>query len=183
MRTLPSLGLTALLLGSLGAAAAAQIKSLTLPDIVQIADEAVYGQIVSSRVIRAASETGQLDLFYTVLTIEGRALSDARPITVDVVFRGGFVSDTEGVFNSEAPAADDVRVGNRIVAFYRWTDDMGGHVPANALVAAHGGLYRTLDGPRGPAVLGRGEGYAIAANVRLSQLATSLERLYSIKPR
>jgi hypothetical protein len=70
-----------------------------------------------------------------------------------------------------------------VVAFYRWTDDMGGGVPANALVAAHGGLYRTVEGPRGAAVLGRGEGYAVRSNRYLTDLESTVRRLAAAKPK
>ena len=181
MRKSHRLWCAALLLGAIGAGLSAQIKSFTLEEMVQTADQAVYGQIIGSRVIRVDHPTDGPDLFYTVLTIEGRTLAGAQPITVDVTFRGGFIDATTGVFNSEAPAADDVQVGKRVVAFYRWTDNMGGGVAANALVAAHGGLYRAVEGPRGPAVLGRGEGYAVQANVRLSNLETAVTDLYRVK--
>jgi hypothetical protein len=120
-------------------------------------------------------------LYFTVLTIEGRAMSDGRPLTIDVTTPGGFIDATRGVFNSEAPAADDIKVGKRVVAFYRWTDNMGGSVAGNALVAAHGGLYRTVEGPRGAAVLGRGEGYAVSANRRLSHLETAVAELHATR--
>ena len=38
--------------------------------------------------------------------------------------------------NSEAPSADDVRIGNRVVAFYKWIDNMGGDLAGNALYAS-----------------------------------------------
>jgi hypothetical protein len=123
------------------------------------------------------------ELYFTTLTIQGRTLDGGQPITVDVSYRGGFVSETEGVFNSEAPSADDVKLGRRVVAFYRWTDDMGGGVAANALMAAHGGIYRVVEGSRGAAVLGRGEGYAVRANVRLEQLASAVQTLSASKKR
>jgi hypothetical protein len=182
MTQLPRIGLSAVLLTAvLGLAAPAQIKSFTLAEMVQTADNAVYGQIVASRVIRTDSVIDGPELYYTQLTIQGRTLADNQPISVVVTFRGGFVSETEGVFNSEAPAADDVKVGKKVVAFYRWQDDLGGGVPANALVAAHGGLYRTVDGPNGPAVLGRGTGYAVSANERLEQLASAVHLLSKTK--
>jgi len=183
MNRLHRLGLPALILAALGSAGLAQIKSFTLEEMVRTADNAVYGQIVHSRGFRVDSEQAGPELFYTVLTIQGHTLADGQPITLDVTYRGGFVSDTEGVYNSEAPAADDVKVGKNIVAFYRWADDLGGGVPANTLVAAHGGLYRTVDGPRGAAVLGRGEGYAVGANVRLAQLETSVRTLTANNPK
>ena len=181
MSKIHSLGLPALLLGALGAASLAQIKSFTLEEMVATADSAVYGTIVGSHVFRVDSAVDGDELYFTTLTIEGRSLKDGSPLTVDVKFHGGFLNDTEGVYNSEAPSADDVQPGKRVVAFYQWSYDLGGGVAGNALVAAHGGLYRTVDGPRGAAVLGRGQGYAVGANVRLSQLETALSHLYAQK--
>jgi hypothetical protein len=177
MKRLRRLGIASLLLAALGAAAVAQIKSFTLEEMVQTADQAVYGQIIGSRTFRADSATDGSEHYFTTITVQGRTLREAQPTTVDVTFRGGFVSATEGVYNSEAPAADDVKVGKRVVAFYKWADDMGAGVAANALVAAHGGLYRTVEGPRGAAVLGRGEGYAISSNRYVAQLEASVRAI------
>ncbi|MCI0637299.1 MAG: hypothetical protein L0206_25790 [Actinobacteria bacterium] len=173
-RTTARLWCSALFVSGLGAASVAQIKSFTLDEMVRTADQAVDGQIIGSKSFRVDSPDAGPELYYTTITIQGRTLQQAQPITVDVTFRGGFVSETEGVFNSEAPAADDVKLGKRVIAFYRWADDMGGGVPANALVAAHGGLYRVVDGPRGATVLGRGAGYAIAANRRVEHLESAV---------
>jgi hypothetical protein len=173
MRSIRSLALLALLGSALSIGALAQIKSFTLSEIVQTADQAVHGQIIASNVVRVDSPDDG-EHYFTRLTILGRRLYDGQTTTVEVAFRGGFVSPTEGVFNSEAPAADDVQVGRRVVAFYRWADDMGGGFAANALVAAHGGIYRTVDGPLGAAVLGRGEGYAISANRRVTDLESAV---------
>lgn len=177
MRKFPSLWLSSLLLGALGVVSVAQIKSFTLEEMVQTADQAVYGQIIGSRVFRADSASDGSEHYFTTITVQGRTLRDGQATTVDVTFRGGFVSPTEGVYNSEAPAADDVKVGKRVVAFYKWADDMGAGVAANALVAAHGGLYRTVEGPRGVAVLGRGEGYAISSNRYVEQLEASVRAI------
>jgi hypothetical protein len=177
MKRLPTVWISALLLGALGAGAMAQIKSFTLEQMAQTADQAVSGRIVKSRVFRVDSKQDGSELYYTTLTIQGTGLYDSRPLTVDVTFRGGFISQTEGVFNSEAPAADDVKVGRHVVAFYGWTDDMGGNVPANTLIAAHGGLYRVVEGPRGATVLGRGAGYAVRSNQRVEQLGNALRLL------
>jgi len=176
------LGLSTLLLAALGAGAPAQIKSFTLEEMIHTADQAIYGQILGSRVFRVDSPVDGEGLFFTTITIQGRTLADGRATTVDVTFRGGFLDETDGVFNSEAPAADDVKVGRRVVAFYRWSDDIGGGVGANALMAAHGGLYRTVDGPRGPAVLGRGLGYAITSNRYVAQLESAVKLLAASKP-
>jgi len=179
--TFRCLGL-ALLVGALvPAVSAAQIKPFTLDEMVRTADQAVDGQIVAAKVFRVDAPDAGPELFYTTITIQGRKLGDGQPITVDVTFRGGFVSETEGVFNSEAPAVDDVKLGRRVVAFYRWVDDMGGGVSKNALVAAHGGLYRVVEGPRGAAVLGRGESYAIATNRRIEHLESAVRTIAATK--
>jgi hypothetical protein len=184
MRKLSSLlcaASAALLAGALGQTPQAQIKQYTLDQMVADADGAVFGEIIDREVFRVDDPLDGPELYFTRLTLEGRSLADSQPVTVQVTFHGGFISDTEGVYNSEAPAADDVQVGRRVVAFYQWSDDMGGGVAANGLVAAHGGLYRTVEGPRGAAVLGRGEGYAIAANARLTSLELGLRELYAAK--
>jgi hypothetical protein len=99
-------------------------------------------------------------------------------MTVDVTYHGGFVSADEGVYNSEAPAEDDVLLGNQVVVFYSWSDNMGGDVAANAMMAAHGGLYRTLQGRGSATVLGRGAGYALERNVRLGDLDAEVTRIF-----
>jgi len=183
MNRLKRLGLSTLLLAALGAVSTAQIKSFTLEEMVQTADQAIYGQIIGSRVFRVDSPVDGEGLYFTTITIQGRTLADGRATTVDVTFRGGFLSETDGVFNSEAPAAQDVKPGRKVVAFYRWTDDIGGGVGTNALMAAHGGLYRTVEGPRGPAVLGRGEGFAITTNRLVGQLESAVKLLSATKKR
>lgn len=180
MRLLQRLGLPALLLSALGFAGWAQIQTLSLPEIVDRTEGAVYGEIISKRAFKVFGPEGR-DYYFTTLTIEGSSTSDGTPITVDVTYHGGFVTETDGVHNSEAPTADDVRVGNRILAFYSWADDMGGGHSANVLHNAHGGLYRTVDGPRGTTVLGRGTGYPIARNTSMTSMQSALRRLYSEK--
>jgi len=176
-------GLLALCLAFLALPAPGQIRRLSLETMVAEADEAVHGTIVASRSFRLDDPLDGPELYYTTITVQGRTLSSSTPLTVDVTFRGGFVSPTEGVYNSEAPAADDVRVGREVVAFYAWIDDFGGGLATNALVAAHGGIYRAASGPRGTTILGRGDGYAVRANLRVTELEGALRRLYATKPR
>lgn len=180
MKMSRSFGLGALVLATLGTLGLAQIKEYTLQQMVDEVDNAVWGEIVGQRTFRVDDPVDGPELYYTTLTIEGVSLVDGSQVTVDVTYNGGFVSETEGVYNSEAPAADDVKVGNSIVAFYKW-DDLGGGVKANGLFAAHGGLYRTATGPKGPIALGRGTGYAIPRNVKLTDLSTAVAKLHAAK--
>ncbi len=154
----------------------AQIERLSLEQMVQKTDGAVLGKIVQSKVFRVDHpQDGRM--YFTTLTIRGRALGEDRPLTVEVTFPGGFVSPDEGVWNSEAPTAEETRVGNRVVAFYRWIDDMGGGVAANALYASHGGLYQVQRSRRqGDVVLGRGVGYALCSNCPAGELGEAVRR-------
>lgn len=169
--------LVALLLSAaLAPAAGAQVRALTLSEMVEVADQGVVGQILSKRVARIDAPDGRT-LYYTTMTLGGRLLADGTPIQVDVSFPGGFVSEEEGYWHSESPGADETVVGSWIVAFYKWTPGMGGALNANWLYANHGGLFRTLEGPGGQVVLGRGQGYAVAKNVRVLDLEQSVKQI------
>ena len=148
----------------------AQIERLTLDQMVSKTDNAMYAEIVGQHVFRIDHPIDGPELYFTTLTLDGYSLVDGTPMTVEVTYPGGFISETEGVYNSEAPSDDDVRLGNRVVAFYKWLDNLGGDVAANGLYASHGGLYRVIDGPSGAVVLGRGEGYAVDTNRKLASL-------------
>ena len=177
MRKIYPLLLSALALGAAHGLGPAQIKAYTLEEMVAEADDAVLGDIVAQRVFRVSSDVDGPQLYFTTLTIEGTTLGDQAAVTVDVTYAGGFINEDEGVFNSEAPIADDVKVGNRIVAFYKWQDNLGGEVPGNALMAAHGGLYRTVTGPTRTVVLGRGDGYAVSFNTSVTDLGSAVRTL------
>jgi hypothetical protein len=169
---LPLLGAAALATASL--TGLAQIERLSLEQMVQKTDNSVFGEIISSEVIRIDHPSDGPELYFTHLTVEGESLVNGELTTVVVTFPGGFVSETDGVWNSEAPSADDVKIGNQIVAFYKHLDNAGGDLECNFLYASHGGLYRTVDSPRGTVVMGRGEGYAIVGNTRLTDLDTAI---------
>ncbi len=177
MRKMRFLSASAAALALLGAIGLSQIKEMTLPEMVTEADSAVFGEITKSHVFVVDHPVDGPELYFTTLTIEGRTIGDDTPVTVDVTFQGGFIDEEHGVYNSEAPAADDVKIGNRVVAWYKWQDDISGGVAANALMCAHGGLFRTMDGPTGTVVLGRGKGYAISNNRKVEKLDAQVSSL------
>lgn len=176
--------LAALAVTALAGAALAQIVRLDLPQMVAATDDAVLGTIRSSKVFRTdGNGPGQVrELYFTTLTIEGRSLSTDQPLSVDVTFPGGMLSPKEGAYNSEAPAAADIQVGNRVVAFFKHVDDLGNGLTANALYASHGGLYRVYTARGEDVVQGRGNGYAISNNWRLSELDQEITRLSEQRP-
>ena len=181
MRKQLTLGLATLSVAVAGTIGLAQIKALTLNEMVDVADGAIHGQIVGSDVFRIDDPVDGPELFYTTIRIEGRSLMSGDLTTVDVTYHGGFVSDTEGVYNSEAPSKDDTESGSPVVVFYKWQDNMGGGVSANALVASHGGLFRTIGSGSVETVLGRGEGYAVNNNIRLTDLESAVAKLHQAK--
>lgn len=151
--------------------AIAQIETLDLPAMVQKADSAIFGTITDRQVVRFDHEVDGSDLFYTHLTIQGHDLATNEERTVVVTLHGGFLDERVGVYNSEAPPADAILLGKRVVAFYAYTDNMGGDLAANSLYASHGGLYQTVTNRAGKTVvLGQGPGYAIDQNVSLTEL-------------
>lgn len=156
--------------------ATAKVERLTLEQMVARTDNALDAEIVARHVF-TVDDPVHGDLYFTRLTLAGNSLRDGRATTVDVVYAGGFLADGSGVWNSEAPSEDDVRLGNRVIAFYRFVGDMGGGVAANALYASHGGLFRTQGGPAGRVVLGRGEGYAIPLNTKVESVGTAVRTI------
>jgi hypothetical protein len=155
----------------------AQIERLDLPTMLQKADDAVYGTITHSEAIRIDHPVDGPELYYTHITVDGRSLSTGLPSQTVITFHGGFIDDENGVYNSEAPSADDVKIGSKVVAFYSWTDNMGGDLAANALYAGHGGIYQTVKGRKGTVVLGRGDGFAVNKNIMLADLDSEVSRL------
>lgn len=163
---------------ALAALGAAQIERLDLAQMVQKTDGAVVGTIVGTEVIRIDSPVDGPELYYTHLLVQGTSLYSGQAETVAVTYAGGFISPTEGVWNSEAPTAAETRIGNEVVVFYKWSDNVGGDLAANALYASHGGLYRTAKARNGETlVLGRGDGYAVDVNRSLPTLRTQISAL------
>ena len=106
----PKAWLPALALAAAGTVGLAQIERLTLDQMVQKTDNAVAGTIVKSKVFRVDHPIDGPELYFTTLTIRGKSLFDSSPLQVDVTFPGGFISETEGVWNSEAPTADEIKI-------------------------------------------------------------------------
>ena len=160
-----------------GALGVAQIVRLDLPQMVAQTDGAIYGTIVDRSVIRIDHPIDGPELYYTTLYIEGRLLGSTQTTTVGVTFAGGFIDEHNGVWNSEAPSADETRLGNRVLAFYKWSDNMGGDLAGNALYASHGGLYPTIQAGGQTVVQGRGDGYAVRENATIVNLEERVQEI------
>lgn len=167
----PSRLLSPLLLCIAVPLASASIERLTLRQMVEKTDGGIYGEIVSSSVSAIPMDDGSEEFYVTTLSLRGHSIYTGEELSVSVSFPGGFVDSERGVWNSEAPSADDTAVGNRIVAFWKWSPNMGGGFAANALYASHGGLFRTFESKKGQRIVqGRGVGYAVPGNLTLADL-------------
>jgi hypothetical protein len=168
--------------GLLAAAAVgfAQVERLDLETMLKRTgcEGTIVGKIVKNEVFR--TDVPNAGLFFTQLTVEGTDLVTGLPKTIEVKYVGGFISPNEGAFNSEAPHPDDVKVGNEVVIFHKFEEDMGNGVSGHTPYAWHGGVYRVVNTARnGKVVLGRGEGYAISKNWKLAELQTEIARICS----
>jgi len=159
---------------ALAAAAGASIERLTLRKMIAKADAGVVGEIIAHEVVAVPLDRDGEEMTFTNLTIAGHDLLSGDEATVTVSYHGGVLPGDRGGHTSEAPSQDDVKLGNRVVAFYKWSDNMGGGYASNGLYASHGGLFRTFTDKGGRVVVqGRGQGYAVDRNVRLKALRTS----------
>lgn len=174
MKRLSLILLGAFALVAVGAMSQAQIERLSLESMIQKTDDTIIGEIVAKEVIRIDDAKDGPELYYTHLTLRGESLETGQLVDVVVTFPGGFINEEDGVWNSEAPSDEDTKIGNKVVAFYKHIENAGGGLECNFLYASHGGLYRTVNGPNGAIALGRGEGYAIAANTSVQDLATAI---------
>lgn len=176
--SLRGLSIAALAVVAAGALGQAQIERLDLTQMIAKTDNSLVGEIIGSKVFRVDHPTDGNDLYYTTLTVRGRSLINGERLTVPVTFPGGFINPEQGVYNSEAPAADEIRVGNEVVVFYKWSDNLGGDVAGNALYASHGGLYRVVKTGKDFVTLGKGDGYAIGKNRKLTDLDVDITKLH-----
>jgi hypothetical protein len=174
-----SLVFSSAVLAIAGAVGLAQIERLDLSQMVAKADDGIVGTIRDREVIRIDHPVDGDELYFTHLTIEGSSLSSGKQATVVVTYAGGWIDEEHGADNSEAPALDEVEKGKEVVAFYKWTDNMGGDLAANALYASHGGIYQVAKGSKGKVVLGKGEGYAVSSNVALGTLNTRVAEIHA----
>ena len=156
----------------------AQVERFSMERMLSQTTDAVYGEIIDSDVFKVDHPIDGPDLYYTELTVEGESLLTGEAQEIRVIFPGGFIDAEHGVYNSEAPSADDVKLGNRVVVFSKWLDNIGGDVSGNRLWASHGGLFRTFTSRGRQVVQGRGDGYAVDSNVGMTDLR---ERITSIR--
>ena len=140
----------------------AAIERLDLRQMVEKSGGAVVGRIESvTSTLHELPDVGEH--VFTHVRVVGTDFYSGAPADVTVSFIGGRFGDLE-LHCCEQPSAAELRVGNRVLAFHKWTPGMGGGEGMNGLYASHGGIFQILSGPKGEVVLGKGDGYAVSAN-------------------
>ena len=162
---------------ALSAAAGASIERLNLRQMIGKADAGIVGEITAHEVIAVPLDRDGEEMTFTRLMVKGHDLVSGKPVSVQFSYPGGVLPGRRGGYNSEAPSQDDVKVGNRVVAFYKWSDNMGGGYASNALYASHGGLFRTFKDKKDRVIVqGRGTGFAVSKNIRLQDLRSAARK-------
>ncbi|HJM39473.1 MAG TPA: hypothetical protein QGG59_05095 [Planctomycetota bacterium] len=158
--------------------AIACIEALDLPKMMDRTDAAVHGTITDVRSTLFAP-TPEDRRIYTILTIEGTDLYTGEARTIDAAFIGGtYQGETMNV--TCMPAPGDYRLGNDVLVFSGPVEGWGPDVD-RCVYAAMGGIFRTVNTPRGTVFLGKGEGTAIEKNTLKTQLLNNIQRIQRAK--
>jgi hypothetical protein len=163
-----------LLAGALAALpVTASIQALNLEETLELHSDVVHGTIVSrDTLVLDHPEAGSV---YTLLTIEGESVLSGEKSTTQAVFMGSH--DPADRFNhSEMPELKDVRTGNEVVVFSFRDERLGGR----NLVYNLGGVFRVERGFGEPVVIGKGEGFAFPANVKLQDATRAVRETWAL---
>ena len=134
----------------------------------------IVGEVMA-RSVRAFPAPDGGELFFTTLRVSGTDLATSSPVTIEVIFAGGFISETRGSHSSTAPPADRTRVGRRVVAFHRHVSDIAEGFAGEVLVDGGAGLFPWFESRKGGAIVQGRRGAALPHNVRLADLRRRFE--------
>jgi len=155
-------------------AGSACIEELDLAQMISRTDSAVQGTITDVRTTAYTPADG-VQLIYTILTVEGEDLYTGQSTSVEAAFLGGTYKG-ESMTVTSMPAPADYRLGNDVVIFRGAVEGWGPEID-HCVYASMGGIFRTIDTKKGLVVLGKGEGFAVDGNVRVSALKKSIRNL------
>ncbi|HZL99413.1 MAG TPA: hypothetical protein VFD43_04090 [Planctomycetota bacterium] len=148
--------------------AIASIKAMTLKELMAVTTEVVDARIVAKRSFKL--DWPMEGAVYTGLSIEGVSLRTLEPVKTEVVFLGSH-DPADQFGTSEMPTLQDTRVGSQAVIFYAKDQDIPGRLN---VVYDLSGVYRGEQAFGAPVVVGKGEGFAFAENVKLGDVRTQV---------
>lgn len=160
---------------------ARDVQSFTLRQMIDASDGGVVGRI-GSRSVQEVDPGDGAPLYITTLRVAGTDLATGAAETIDVMFLGGVIDERRGSFNASMPAAHETRVGRGVVVFHDHADDIVGGLEGELLLGGRASLFTTFESRRGATIVqGRGRGYAVTKNVRLTDLQARVRELHSAK--
>jgi len=141
----------------------AAIKALTLSELMTLNSEAAQVRILEKTTF--TSDYPLAGVVWTKMKVQGTSLRTGEPVATEVVFLGSH-EPQDGYGTSEMPTLQDTRVGADAIMFWYRDEAM----PAKLNVASDlSTVYRIEKGFGEPVVVGKGEGFAFAENIKLSE--------------
>ena len=168
----PKIALAALGAAALAVPTFAAIKAMNLSELMGVTTDTVHVKILEKSSFRA--DYPMQGVVWTKLKVEGQSLRTGEPVNTEIVFLGSHEpSDNYGT--SEMPTLQDTRVGGEAVIFFGKMAGMPGQ-PNVAFNLA--GVYRVEKGFGTPAIIGKGEGFAFAENVKLDAASKQIRQTH-----
>ena len=158
----PKIAAAALGAAVLAVPVAAAIKAMTLKDLMGITTDTALVHIIDKSTFR--SDWPASGMVWTKLTVQGESLRTGAPVKTDVFFLGSHDPKDE-YGTSEMPTLQDTRVGADAVVFFTHDADSPGQMNR---IGGLAGVYRVEQGFGEPVVIGKGEGFAFATNIKVT---------------
>jgi len=158
----PKIAAAALGAAVLAVPVAAAIKAMTLKELMGITTDTALVHIVDKTTFH--SDWPVSGVVWTKMTVQGESLRTGEPVTTSVYFLGSH-DPRDDYGTSEMPSLQDTRVGADAVVFFKHDADSPGQMNT---VGGLAGVYRVEQGFGEPVVIGKGEGFAFADNIKLA---------------
>ena len=158
----PKIAAAALGAAVLAVPVAAAIKAMTLKELMGITTDTALVHIVDKTTFH--SDWPMSGVVWTKLTVQGESLRTGEPVSTSVCFLGSH-DPRDGYGTSEMPSLQDTRVGADAVVFFKHDTTSPGEMNT---VGGLAGVYRVEQGFGEPVVIGKGEGFAFADNIKLA---------------
>lgn len=156
----------------------ASVALLNLQEYMEITVDTVHGKITAKETFRA--DWPEEHTYFTRLTIEGESVRlGGEPRSYEVVFMGSH-DPADDFYHSEAPQPQDVRLGNEVVVFFARQPKLLPEQGGVDYVWAHDGVYRVERAFGEPVLVGKGEGFAFPANVKLGEAMTRVAETHQL---
>ena len=150
----------------------AAIKAMTLSELMDITTDTALVRIIDKTTFH--SDWPASGMVWTKLKVQGESLRTGEKVDTDVYFLGSH-DPRDDYGTSEMPTLQDTRIGADAVVF--WTKNLESPDQINDL-GGLSGVYRVEKGFGEPVVIGKGEGFAFAENIKLSDARTLVHKTH-----